>query len=285
MPYLLAVSVLWAFSFPLIKGTLVGLDPAWVATVRLLLSLLVFAPFVRPSAVRAPIGWALAAAGAVQFGLMYVLYISAYRYLPAHMIVLMTTTTPLFVALFEDAARRRVSHRAGVAALLAVAGGAVLQYPAQPLSASLAGILLLQCSNIAFALGQVAYRRLSARQAAWNDQQVFALLYAGAVLVGGVSVLARGAPLVPLVTVRQVLVLLFLGVVGSGAGFFLWNRGARLVRGGTLAVMNNAKIPLGVIASLLLLGERTDPLRLFGGAGLMALGLWVASRPDRCASP
>ncbi|HZU86422.1 MAG TPA: EamA family transporter, partial [Anaerolineaceae bacterium] len=46
MIYLWVVSFLWAFSFGIIKDTLSGLDPFFVALVRLSLALLVFLPFL-----------------------------------------------------------------------------------------------------------------------------------------------------------------------------------------------------------------------------------------------
>jgi drug/metabolite transporter (DMT)-like permease len=45
VPALIFVSILWAFSFGLIKGELTGLDPTLVAHIRLLLSFIVFLPF------------------------------------------------------------------------------------------------------------------------------------------------------------------------------------------------------------------------------------------------
>ena len=48
MGYLIAVSLLWAFSFGLIKVGLSDLDSTAVATVRLLIATLVFLPFFRP---------------------------------------------------------------------------------------------------------------------------------------------------------------------------------------------------------------------------------------------
>ena len=47
MIYLLAVSLIWAFSFGLIKGNLVGLDSNFVSFVRLFISFLVFVPFLK----------------------------------------------------------------------------------------------------------------------------------------------------------------------------------------------------------------------------------------------
>jgi predicted histidine transporter YuiF (NhaC family) len=45
-----------------------------------------------------------------------------------------------------------------------------------------------------------------------------------------------------------------------------------------LAIMNNLKIPLGIIASLILLGESTDYLRLFIGFGLMVGAAYLCER-------
>ncbi|MBD3241927.1 MAG: EamA family transporter [Chitinivibrionales bacterium] len=275
MVALTLVSFLWAFSFPLIKGTLTGLPPALVAFVRLLLSLVVFMPLIRVRGFRGATAAALVGIGAVQFGLMYVLYIASYQFLPAHTIVLLTTTTPLFVTLFNDALTRRFHARFMLSALLAVCAGLVIEYPDQPLRASISGVLLLQGSNLAFAFGQVAYVRLSRRHVAWSTTRSFAYLYIGAVVVAALFAFRTGIPADVTFDTRQALTLLYLGIVASGLCFFLWNFGARQVGAGTLAVMNNLKIPLGMIASLLLLGERTDYLRLLAGVGLMGLALFL----------
>ena len=70
-------------------------------------------------------------------------------------------------------------------------------------------------------------------------------------------------------------------VVASGAGFFLWNVGATRVSSGTLAVMNNAKVPLGVAVSLLVFGETADAAGLAASFALFAAALWLAARADR----
>jgi drug/metabolite transporter (DMT)-like permease len=133
--------------------------------------------------VNTPMGVKLAVTGAVQFGLMYIAYITSFQFLPAHTIVLLTTTTPLFVTLFNDLSSRKFNALFFVAASMAFLGGAVIKYPDQPLRASLMGIVLVQISNIAFAFGQIYYKRLSATDPSWNDRSVFGLLYLGAVII------------------------------------------------------------------------------------------------------
>ena len=53
----------------------------------------------------------------------------------------------------------------------------------------------------------------------------------------------------------QCRVLLYLGLVASGIGFFLWNKGAALCRTGTLAAFNNAVVPLAMACSIFIFGE------------------------------
>jgi drug/metabolite transporter (DMT)-like permease len=279
MIYLILVSFVWAFSFPLIKGHLTGLDPNFVSLARMLLSLLVFLPFMRLAGVEKTLGLKLACLGAVQFGLMYIAYITSYQFLPAHTIVLLTTTTPLFVTLFNDLSSRRFNALFFVAASLAFAGGAVIKYPDQPLRANLVGILLVQISNVAFAFGQLYYKQLSAKHPSWSDRSVFGFLYLGAVIITALFSMVTTQFSRIQVTAPQVLVLVYLGIIASGVCFFLWNKGARFVNEGMLAIMNNLKIPLGIIASLLLLGESTDYLRLIIGFGLMVGAAYLCERP------
>ena len=278
MLYLLIVSILWGFSFVLIKGTLVSLDSNFVSFVRILLSFLAFLPFFRPAGIRWPDRLHLMLIGGVQFGLMYVAYVASYQYLPAHVIVLLTTTTPLFVTVFHDLYARKLHRMFLLAALLAVAGGMVIEFPDQALSANLYGILLLQISNAAFAFGQIAYKRLMNSRKMLKDKNVFVLTYGGAVFVTGLFALATTDFQSLSVRPHQWLVLVYLGIIASGLCFFLWNLGARKVNEGTLAVMNNLKIPIGVIASLLILNETTDYVRLLIGSALMAVALWVNRR-------
>src|SRR5690606_33214779 len=108
-----------------------------------------------------------------------------------------------------------------------------------------------------------------------TDAQLFAWLgLGGFVATTLVAALAMGFSLEGFAPSRmQWLVLVFLGVVASGGGFFLWNLGLTKVNAGTLAVLNNAKIPLGVLVSLLIFGESAPLPRLL--ASLVLLGFAV----------
>ncbi len=280
MAYLIAVSIVWGFSFIIIKGSLVSLDSAFVSFVRLFLSLAIFLPFVRISGIGRVEKLQLMIIGGLQFGLMYLAYIASFHYLPAHVAALLTTTTPIFVTIAGDLADRRIHSASLLAALLAVAGGAILEFPNQPPAVNVFGVVLIQISNAAFAVGQVAYKKWMASRPALQDRNVFGLMYGGAVLVTGVFWLIKAKNPFP-IQPQQWLALLYLGIVASGICFFLWNKGARAVSRGTLAIMNNMKIPVAVVASLAILGETTSYTRLLAGCALMLSALWVNKRCKR----
>jgi drug/metabolite transporter (DMT)-like permease len=287
MPYLLVVSLIWALSFPLIKGNLAGVDSAFVTFARVAIALLVFLPFVRPQRIGRLDTLALLGIGALQFGLMYLAYLEAFKYLQAHEIALFTVTTPLFVAIFADALAWRWQLRSILAASLAVAGSAVIVYrPSGLETGAWTGFLLMQASNACFALGQVLYRRFRARHPEGLDRELFAWLYLGAALLSLPAAWTAVGPSVANLTFTHVWTLLYLGALASGLCFFWWNVGATRVSTGSLAVFNNLKIPLGVIASMLALNESADPWRLAIGCGAMVAALalaeawsWTPRRP------
>lgn len=277
MPLLLLVSLLWAFSFGLIKhlsGS--GIDGTLLSATRLGLALLVFLPFLRLRGLAPRTALSLTGIGAVQFGLMYLAYNESFRFLAAHEVAMLTLTTPIFVTLLADAFDRTLRARALLAALLSVLGGAAIVVKTIPTAGTFTGVVLIQLSNLAFALGQILYRRLRAKQPALRDRDVFGLLYAGAFLVALAATFTRDLSVD--LNSRQLLVLLYLGLIASGLGFFLWNLGATRVASGTLAAMNNAKIPLAVAVSLLVFGESADLPRLAISATLMGLAVWLAEK-------
>ncbi len=279
MLYLALVSLIWAFSYGLIKGELTGLDANLVACLRLAISLPIFLPFLRLKAVSMRgIAW-LAIIGAVQYGLMYNLYIAAFGYLEAYQVATLTVTTPLFVTLLYDALEQRFRPRNLGLALLAAAGAAVIVFDGRALDATWTGIALVQLSNLCFAFGQVAYKRYREQETKLLDAQVFGLLYMGAVMLCLITTTAYGGwGDLGIISLRQWGVLLYLGVLASGLCFFWWNKGAVKTNPATLAVFNNVKIPLAVLVSLIIFGESANLLRLLIGGGIIALALWLATR-------
>lgn len=277
MLYLFIVSLVWAFSFGLIKNQLAGLDANFIAAVRLMVSLLIFLPFLRVRGLPRKHAGKLMLTGALQYGVMYISYIYAFQYLKAYEVALFTIFTPLYVTLIHDAFRKRLQWVSLAATVLAVIGTAVVKRGGVIQSDILTGFLIMQISNLAFAFGQVYYKEVMAElpEGQFNNRQVFGLLYLGGFLTAGIAAALFTPWSEQLVSTNQWLVLLYLGAVASGICFFLWNVGARKVNAGTLAIFNDLKIPLAVAVSLIFFGEQTNLLNLtIGGAIVLAALVW-----------
>lgn len=281
MIYLTLVSLIWAFSFGLIKEHLTGLDPAAVAFARMALALPLFLPFLRLRGLSQPQIARLLLIGAVQYGLMYATYLFAFRYLAGYQVALFAVTTPFFVTLLNDWQTRRFHPHNLLWATLAVVGAVVIVYRAEGLRGVAIGIILMQVSNACFAWGQLEYKRLREALPAIRDHQIYALLYLGALIVTAIASTLLGTwDSLLQASPRQWLVILYLGLLASGLGFYWWNCGATRTRPGTLAVFNNLKIPLAVLVSLLIFKEQADLPRLLLGGGIIILALVLSSRKN-----
>lgn len=284
MIYLLAVSLIWSFSFGLIKHNLAGVDSNFVAWARMFLALPVFLPLLRLGGISSAHRLRLMVIGAVQYGLMYMTYLYAFRFLEAYEVALFSILTPIFVTLINDLYQRRVQGFYLTMAVMAVLGAVVIRYEGGSFEGVLAGFVFMQLSNICFAFGQIEYRRLRRENPEWKDRQIYALLYLGAFVVTTISAtISGGWASAAELSMRQILVLIYLGVVASGLGFFLWNKGAVTTNPGTLAVFNNLKIPIAILVSLVMFGEQTDIPRLLIGGGVMVLAVVLAERKQRAS--
>jgi len=281
MVLLLLVSVLWALSFGL-TAQVGGLGAPFVTAVRTVLAALVFLPFLRVKGLSPGRVLGFAGIGALQFGLMYLLYTASFRWLRSSEVALFTIFTPLFVTLVHDLLERRMSWRFLATAALAVVGTGICVWSGLGRAGLLRGFLLVQGANLCFALGQVLYRRL-APATGKRDRDLMGLLYLGASAVA----VAMAAPSVQWdqvihMSLHQLGVLLYLGTVASGLGFFLFNAGARRTDIGSLAIFNNMKVPLAILASGLVFREAVDWPRLALGGAILAgaLGLnGLGTRP------
>jgi len=286
MQYLAIVSLIWAFSFGIIGSALSGIDSIFVATVRLGIAGLVFLPFLRLSKVPAGSHLKLVGCGAVQFGIMYVCYIKAFQFIPSHLVALFSILTPLYIVLINDLRQRQWNQKYLCAALLSITGAAIIKAKSGSDQSIWIGFGLMQIAGLAFGFGQVYYRDWKRSYPEVKDHQIFALLYAGGL---GVAVIAsifftdweRTS-----LDAKQIQVLAYLGIVASGLGFFLWNKGAALSRAGTLAAFNNAVVPLAMACSLFIFGEISEVeggalLRLILGSAFIIAAVILAEKTPR----
>lgn len=276
MRYLVFVTVLWAFSFSLIDEYLSGqVDSDFAVLSRVLLAGLVFLPVTQWRGVRRELILGTVIVGALQFGVTYLCLYRSFLFLSAPEVLLFTILTPIFVTLFDDALNRRFSPVALIASILAVAGAGVIRYEGIT-GGYITGFLLLQVANASFAAGQVGYKNLIA----WYPTDIdpirfFGYFFAGALVIILPTWLIFGDMSMMPQTGTHWAVLLWLGFGASAVGLYLWNNGATKVDAGTLAVMNNAVIPVGLLVNLLIWNRDADLLRLAFGAAILVLALWV----------
>jgi carboxylate/amino acid/amine transporter len=278
MTYLLATTLLWAFSFSLIGVYLAGQVDAWFSVlVRVALATCVFLPFLCLRNLRFSLVLRLMAIGAIQLGLMYSFYYHSFLYLTVPEVLLFTVMTPLYITLLNDALERRFNRRFLIAALLAIAGAAAIRYDGIS-SGFIRGFVIVQGANLCFASGQVLYKRLMAANKGLSQHQVFGWFFIGALVVASLCFALFGDSSSLPSTNLQWGILIYLGLIASGLGYFAWNKGATMVNVGTLAVMNNLLIPAGILVNLLIWNRDADVLRLTLGGAIILLALWYNER-------
>ncbi|RAU47596.1 MULTISPECIES: carboxylate/amino acid/amine transporter [unclassified Pseudomonas] len=277
MGYLLFVTLIQAFSFSLIGVYLAGhVDSYFAVLIRVLLAGLVFLPLTRWRQVEPAFLRGMLLIGALQFGVTYVCLYLSFRVLSVPEVLLFTILTPLHVTLIEDALNRRFNRWGLLAAMVAVLGAVIIRYDRVD-AHFLGGFLLLQVANFTYAAGQVLYKHLVARHPSdLPHYRRFGYFYLGALAVALPAFLmfgnAQHLPDGP----QQWGVLLFLGLCSTALGMYWWNKGACLVNGATLAVMNNLHVPVGLLINLLIWGQEEDLTKLFFGGLVIISSVWIS---------
>ena len=248
MALLIITTILWAFSFSLIGEYLAGsVDSYFSVLMRVGLAALVFLPFLRT------------------------------RGQSPRTIVLFTVFTPLYITLIYDLlSGRKLRWGYLLSAALAVLGAAIIRYD-KVSDHFWTGLLLVQLSNLCFAIGMVGYKRLMEVRP-MPQHNAFAWFYVGAFIVAVAAWFMLGNAQKLPTTTLQWSVLVWLGVVASGLGYFMWNYGATQVDAGTLGIMNNVHVPAGLLVNLAIWQEQPHWPSFISGALVILASLWVHRR-------
>lgn len=265
MAYLIAISILWSFSFGIIKYGLAGIDSSFISFARNVIALTFFSSITIYNIKKFSFDLKLVGIGALQFGLMYIFYIESYQYLPAYLIATFTITTPIYVVLASKYLNGNSLNRNGIYAIFfVIIGSYLMRFNSLNLEDYMLGFVLIQCANIFFATGQILFKK-------WNDKNKdkdivhnFSQLFFGATLITSIFYFL-GSSESAILTQSNLFSLLFLGIISSGIGFLMWNIGATKVSAGKLAVMNNAVIPIAIFNSYLIFGEEINFILFFPG--------------------
>ncbi len=276
MLYLSAVTLLWAFSFSLIGVYLAGQVDSWFSVLmRVVLAALVFLPFLKFRNIPKSLILKLMTVGGIQLGLMYCFYYQSFLLLSVPEVLLFTVFTPIYVTLVYDLLKGRFSPWYLITAIIAVAGAVVIKFSGVN-DNFLQGFLVVQGANLCFAIGQVGYKVIMEKEEVTLPQHtVFGYFYLGAVCVAVIAFALFGNTERLPTTMTQWGILTYLGLIASGLGYFLWNKGACMVNAGALAVMNNVLVPAGLVVNILIWNRDADMLRLALGGAIILFSLLI----------
>ena len=265
MLYLIIVSILWSFSFGIIKFGLTGVDSIFISFFRSLIAFIFFSSLTVYNIKKFSFDTKLIIIGAIQFGLMYVFYIQSYQYLPAYLIATFTITTPIFVVLFSQALMKESFSKNGIlSVILVLIGSLMMRFNlANPLDYWF-GFILIQCANMFFASGQIMFKKWHTENSDKDIVHNFSQMFFGATIVTSLFYF-QTMDVKNILSTTNLLSLIFLGICSTGIGFLLWNIGATKVSNTRLAIMNNVVIPLAVLNSFFIFGEDINILLFMPG--------------------
>ncbi len=250
MRYLVLVSLIWSFSFGIIKYELTNVDPFFISYSRNLIALIFFTCVSIYQLKKFKWDMQLIFIGAIQFGLMYIFYTQSYQYFEegqGHLIATFTITTPIFVSIADKYFfKNKFTYKECLAIFLVILGSYLMRYNIVNLRDYWHGFLLIQCANFFFAFGQILFKNWNTENINSNIVANFSQLFLGATLITFISYLLFG-PASNELTETNKFFILFLGLIASGIGFLLWNVGTTQVSSKRLAIANNLVVPLAVL--------------------------------------
>jgi len=292
MPWLIAACLLWGPSFglvPILIGTY-GMNPYLLSFLRMGFSLILFVPLMGMGNLPNLRKLHLALLGGVQFGVMYLTLLVSYKFMAGYEVALVTIFTPLYVSLLDQLfCKGHLKMRSLFCVLLAILGAGVIRYARPDLDGGFwIGFGIMQLCNLSFALGQVLYRRMMTATEKFDDMYTFGWMYLGALIVTLIGWILLAPVPETLHHLQQLplsawAIILWLGLIPSGLAFFLFNHGSLHVDTGTLAIINNLKIPIALVIVLLLFQQQeiiNSWIRFLSGTLIMLTALWLNQRPS-----
>jgi drug/metabolite transporter (DMT)-like permease len=285
---LVVVMVIWGSSFAVTKASLAQVPPITFAFIRFSLAsviLLIMAAVQRrragAAAAPAP-GWrSVALIGLSGVTLYYVTSNLALYYATASQGALVQSAIPAVTALLaavmlkERLARRQwAGIGLSVLGALLIVAGAVARAPAAGQGRNpLLGAALMFGAVLVWAVYTVL-----AKQLAHTDPYLVTAYSAvlGTILLAPIALLElHGQPL-PALGLADWLRLLYLGILSSAFGYFLYNWSLAHLSAGQTANFVNLMPIAGVAIAVLFLGESVSLIQLMGGA-VVLIGVWLAT--------
>jgi len=193
-------------------------------------------------------------------------------------VAILTYTMPIWAALLAyPVLGERFDRSRGISLLLGIVGLAVLIYPLIG-SSDLAGLMLALATAVSWAAGTVylKWAQIDADPmaiAAWQ-------LFVGLLVTAAGLFIFEGSPHLWPVHPRALLALAFSAVVGSAFAYVLWFEIVRRLPA-TTASLGVLSVPVvGIVASVLILGERPSIADMVGSGFILAAAAGVLLAPS-----
>ena len=278
MIFLIISTIIWAFSFSIIGNYLSSdIDPWSLSLIRVIISFLIFLPFIDLNINKKRMVYIIGV-GAIQIGFMYSFYLNAFSFISVEKILLFTIFTPIYVTIISDIFQKKIKKFFLFLSILSVIGSLIIRITDVQLL-DLKGFILIQGANFSFALGQVLYKRYIKNNSKPDyNLNEFVYFYLGAIIIASLgSLIMIDSLSYPKSTIQWLLVL-WLGAIASGLGYYFWNRGSVLVNNGTLAVMNNLVIPLGLFIEIVFFSKLINITNYIIGALIILSSIYFSLR-------
>lgn len=265
---LIIATVCFSLSFGLIKSQLSFLPSEFVVFFRLFLAFILFLPFIRFNNLKKQ--YIAFVIGIIQFGIMFLCFIKAFKYLQGNEIALLTITTPFFVALWSILFGEKFKIIYVLCILFSILGAGIIVWQNISFDMIIKGILLMETCNCSFALGQVLWKKyiddvsLKYMASAYLGATLFVLPFC---ILNNVFIVCNSINLI------QMFSILYLALIPTGVGFFLWNKGAIQVNPSNLAIMNNLKIPFAVLFSIMIFHEKINIQNFIIGSSVILFSI------------
>ena len=247
MIYLIITTIIWSFSFSIIGNYLSPQINSWtLAFFRSFIAFIFFLPWYRKD-ISYKYLIRITSIGALQIGLMYVFYLTAFNYTTVQRILLFTITTPFYVVLISNLFERKFKLTVFLLSIFSIIGAFFLRTIYFDKN-DLIGFVLIQSANLCFALGQILYKRF--KQGNWSQGDKFhdfTYFFFGSLLISSFGLIISSQGLSLPGSFAEWILVLWLGGISTGLGYYFWNRGSEYVSSTTLAVMNNLVIPTALL--------------------------------------
>jgi drug/metabolite transporter (DMT)-like permease len=165
-----------------------------------------------------------------------------------------------------------------VGTLLALTGVAVELGDGNPLALVSGGIGEGELALFGCVVGWAAYTLIAKTATGLSALAVTTYAAVTGTLMLGALAVVRGDPLIPHVSLRIWLALVYMGVFGTALAFVWFLEGVKALGAARAAIFVNLVPVAAITLGVLLLGERLTPAMLVGAA-LVIAGVWIINRP------